>query len=214
MSQVFRVVMADAHPLLRAGMRTVLANQANINLVGEADSGREVVALCHELRPDVLLLGIDMPGASAVEIVAAVRNSGLATKVLVLTNRDNEPSVRRLVAAGIAGCVLTFEKTELITRAIQMVGQGDTWWSWRIVDKLAQTAPHSAQDGDPVALTEREQQILSLIACGKDNAYIAAQLHLAEQTVRNYVSRLYLSLGVGSRSEAMVWARKYTRGDW
>lgn len=118
----------------------------------------------------------------------------------MLTAYDDHASVRGLTAAGVAGCVLKDEATETVVRAIRAVVAGDTWFSRPVVEKLAQWETEAS------LLTEREQQILALMTQGWDNIGIATKLNLAEQTVRNYVSRIYIKLGAESGVEAVVWA--------
>lgn len=208
MSKLIRVLLADDHPLVRAGIRTTMNAEQDIDLVGEAVNGHEAQHLCRELKPDVLLLDLNMPGPQAIEIIAYVHTHCPTTNVVVLTAYDDDAYIQGLLSAKVDGYVLKDEATESVANAIRTVCNGGTWFSRTIVEKLllSRTAPLASDDP---TLTEREHQILAMIGRGFDNAKIAAELHLAEQTVRNYVSRLYVALGVNSRSEAIIWAREH-----
>lgn len=203
MSKMIRVLIADKHSLVKAGIRATLAAEEDVKLVGEASNGSEVQRLTQELKPDVLLLSSNITDSTPTEILTCVRAHCSEVKVLVLTIFDELYS-HNLVAAGVAGCVLKDEKTETLVSAIRTVAQGNTWFSQPILEKLVQPQ-------EP-PLNCREQEILTMIAKGWDNARIAAEIRLAEQTVRNYISRIYDKLEVNSRSKAVVWAREHNFG--
>jgi DNA-binding NarL/FixJ family response regulator len=207
MSRPIRVVLADDHPVVRAGLRLTLTAEPDIVLAGEATSGDEARRLARELQPDVLLLDVSMPGPPAAETVAYLRERWPALRVLVLTAYDDDTYVRGLVAAGVAGYVLKDELAETLIQAIRSIVRGGAWFSQRVIDKFM----HPDQPALPVApeLTDRERQLLGLLTAGRDNARIAEALYLSEQTVRNYLSRLYTKLGVHTRTEAVVWARDH-----
>ncbi len=205
MAETIRVLLADDHPLVRAGLRATLGAQEGLELVGEASDGYETQRLCAALKPDVLLLDLNMPGPPPVETVAALARQHPEIKVIVLTAYDDAIYLRSVVSTGAVGYVLKDEAPEALVRAIQAVVKGDTWFSQPLLEKLGR------EHGDPVhdkaeALNQRDWQILNMLKQGWDNARIASELNLAEQTVRNYVSRLYIRLGVSSRAEAIVWA--------
>lgn len=192
-------------------MRTILSTTTDVVIVAEASSGDEVQRLCREHQPDVLLMDLNMPGPPAIDTIAVLRRDCRQTRVVVLTAYDDEAYVRGLIMAGVAGYVLKDEAIETLIRAIRTASQGDTWFSRAIMARLVQQTASPAPS-ESIGLTEREQQILRLIALGWDNAHIASTLHLAEQTVRNYVSRLYVTIGLHSRAEVIVWAREQGMG--
>lgn len=212
MQHSIRVVLADDHPLIRSGMCTLLSATPDIAVVGQVSNGDEALCVCREVDPDVLVLDYHMPGTSAVDTIAALHLDCPRTYVVVLTAYDDEAYVRSLVMVGVSGYVLKDEALETLVGAIRSASQGNTWFSRTVMAKLAHQRSAAASSADAIGLTEREQQILRLIALGWDNAHIAATLHLAEQTVRNYVSRLYVSIGLHSRAEAVVWAREQGLG--
>jgi DNA-binding NarL/FixJ family response regulator len=205
MQDMIRVVLADDHPLIRAGLRARLHDEPGITVVGEVSSGNAVVTTCHECKPEVLVLDLNMPGPPATSITEEMGARLPEVKVLILTAYDDDAYVRGLVAAGIAGYVLKDEAPDALIDAVRSVANGGTWFSRQLVAKLVR--PVDARTYG-VRLTPRERELLDLLSLGLDNVHIANRLHLGEQTVRNYLSRLYSKLGVRSRAAAIVWARE------
>lgn len=206
MSESIRVLLADDHPLIRAGLRTTLETEPDIVVAGEASDGDEARRQCETLQPDVLVLDLNMPGSAAVETLASVHQSCPGTRVLMLTAYDDDAYVRGLVQAGAVGYVLKDEAPEALVQAVRSVAKGGTWFSEAVVARLVLPSP---RDGNLPQLTQRELQIMGQIARGWDNARIAEELGLSEQTIRNYVSRLYGKIGVQTRAEAVVWSRDH-----
>jgi len=147
-----------------------------------------------------------MPGPSAFETVTYLREHCPKIKVLMLTVYSNEVHVHKLVAAGVAGYVLKDEIEEAVVRAIHTVMQGDTWFSRKVVDKLAQPATSEAPPVEKPTLTEREVEVLRLLARGYSNARIAQELGISGPTVRFHLRNIYDKTGLQSRTEAVAWA--------
>jgi len=208
MVETIRVLIADDHPLVRCGIRETLHGADDIALVGEASRGDEAQRLCRELQPDVLLLDLQMPGATATETVTEVRAHCPQTRVIILTAYDDEVYVRRMLAEGVMGYVLKDEVTEVVLTAIQTAMQGGIWLSRAVSDKLTTGKPHVQMRAEDPDLTVRERQMLDAIARGWRNGRIADELSVTEKTVRQYVSGLYAKLGVDSRGEAIIWAKE------
>ncbi len=204
MAEPIGVVIADDHPLMRSGIRATLLGAAEIRIVGEASDGNEVQNLCRRLEPHVLILDLNMPGPSFLETLTSLKNAAPNVNVLVLTAFDDGVYVRSLVKAGIAGYILKDEVPDALISAVRTVRHGGTWFSRAVFSKLHEV---SLSDGVLSDLTDRERTVLGLVALGKDNGEIADELELAEQTIRNYVSRIYEKVGVHSRVELAVWAR-------
>jgi DNA-binding NarL/FixJ family response regulator len=200
------VLLADDHPLIRAGLRATLALAEDIALVGEATSGDEAQRLCAQLQPQILLLDLEMPGPPAAITVQHLHETCPDTRVLVLTAHDDDAYVQGMLAVGIAGYMLKDEIPETLLHAIRGAARGGVWFSQRIVAKLVRAGGRL-----PVApeLNDRDRELLLLLERGLSSSSMASSLNLSEQTVRNYLSRLYGKLGVATRAEAMVWLREH-----
>lgn len=200
-----RVLVADDHAVVRLGLRAMLANAPDLSLVAEATTGREAQLLCAEVQPDVLLLDLSMPGPSARETLSFARAHSPATRVVVLSAYCDQAMARQMVAVGVDGYVLKDDAPDAVVRAIRTVTEGDTWFSRPVVVELAAVEVGAAPSRGATELTGRERELLRLLAEGLDNARIAEALDLRPQTVRNYLTRLFAKLGVGSRTEAVAW---------
>lgn len=200
-----KVIIADDHPLIRSGIRATLSSAPDIEVVAEATDGAEAVASCREHQPDVLLLDLSMPGQTAVVTIERLGKESVSPHVIILTAYDDSVYVRSLIEAGVAGYVLKDETPEALVTAVRAVTQGGTWFSRAVLSKYRSQDPRSEALS---TLTPREREVVALIAQGLDNRSIAEQLGLAEQTVRNYVSRVYDKLDLHSRVELAVWAHE------
>ena len=205
MTQCVRVLLADDHPLIRTGIRTVLCAEQDIEVVAEAANGDEAYTLALQYKPDVLLLDLNMPGLSPLELVARLREEVPSLNVVVLTAFDDDVYVRSLLNAGVKGYILKDEALEAVVQAIYSVAVGGTWFSETIAKRLFSQG-NSPSFASPAVLSEREKELLRYLLRGMSNQEIAKEMALAEQTVRNYISRLYNKLGVRSRTEAVLWA--------
>jgi DNA-binding NarL/FixJ family response regulator len=209
------VLIADDHPLFRNGMRALLDAESGIEVAGEATSGEEVVALAAELQPDVVLMDIQMPGISGIEATRRILHTSPHIRVLVVTMFEDDQSVFTAMRAGARGYVLKGAKSEEILRAIQAVGGGGAIFSpsiaTRMLDFFSGLTPAAFPHALP-ELTDREREILDLIAKGRSNAAIAKQLNLSPKTVSNYVSNIFSKLQVADRAQAMLRAREAGMG--
>ena len=207
MYNAIRVLLVDRHSLVRIGIGATLSVEKDMLVVGEATDVYQAQQLCKKLKPDVVLLELNTFDCTLPQAITDLREFCPEVKVLILTAFD-DMHVGDLVAAGAVGCVLKDEETETLVRAIRTAAQGNTWFSQATIKKLVQWETDNPYQTLKSTLTQREKQLLSMIAKGWDNFRIAAELNLAQQTVRNYISRIYAKLAVSSRSEAMVWAMK------
>ncbi len=212
-SEAITILLADDHPLIRAGIRAILMLEQDMRLVGEAQNGREVVRLCRDLQPDVLCLDLRMPGPGPAELISEVRQHSPDTQVLVVTAYYDDASIRELITAGASGFLLKDETSDKLVLAIRTVARGGYWFSPMAVNKLIDMDPAKSDHDVKRSLTPREQEILSLVGRGWKNNRIARHLELSPQTVRNYISRIYSKLGVRSRTEAVTWAREQGLGE-
>lgn len=205
-----RVLIADDHPMFRHGLLAVLGAAPDLEIVGEATTGEEAIALCEQLQPDLVLMDIRMPGINGIEATRHIVQSSRPTRVLMLTMFEDDASVFTAMRAGARGYVLKDAEKEDILRAIYAVGRGEAIFSpevaTRIVDFFASTRAAAPREAFPT-LTEREREILHLLANGQSNAAIAAHLSLSAKSVSNYVSNILGKLQVADRAAAILRAR-------
>lgn len=203
-----RVVLADDQPLVRAGLRMILSEEAGLDLVGEASDGAEAVALCHELSPDVALMDVRMPGMDGIAATRAVTSGHEPPRVLVLTTFDLDEVVYEALHAGASGFLLKDAPEERLITAIKVVAEGGSLFApsvtRRLVAEFASRCP-----GRPVVLpglTDRELEVLVLIASGLSNAEIGHRLFVTENTVKTHVARILTKLGLRDRVQAVIAA--------
>jgi DNA-binding NarL/FixJ family response regulator len=214
-----RVLIADDHPLFRAGMRALLETVPDVEVIGTASSGAEALALAEQTEPDVVLMDLQMPGPStgsgqALGGLEATRRIIAACPhiaVLVVTMFEDDYSVFTAMRAGARGYVLKDADEEEVLRAIRAVGHGEAIFSPAIARRLVDffAAPPSAVPPRAFPqLSPREREVLELIAQGVSNAAIAERLCLSPKTVRNHISNIFSKLQVADRAEAIVRARE------
>jgi DNA-binding NarL/FixJ family response regulator len=204
MSETIRVIVADDHPLIRTGIRLVLAETTDIEVVGEARNGAEAIEKVHHIQANIILLDVSMPGLGALEVVQTLQESAPTLKIVIVSAYDDTLIVQALINAGVVGYLLKDEAEASLVNMIRTVHQGATWLSPGIIETLSpSTTPLSSKAG---ILTDRERDVLQALVQGATNHEIARQFQLADQTVRNYTSRIYEKLEITSRAEAIVWA--------
>jgi DNA-binding NarL/FixJ family response regulator len=211
MSTPIRVMIADDHPLFRDGLRAMLESEPDIELVGEASTGLEAVALAVRLLPDVVLMDIKMPDLDGIEGTRRVMAESPKTRVLVVTMFEDDESVLAAMRAGARGYVVKGMRSTDAIRAIRAVAEGEAIFSPAIAGRLVSMLAEARQTSRPAVfpeLTERERQTLDLMAQGHKNAVIAERLHLSPKTVRNYVTSIFDKLQLADRSQAIVRARE------
>jgi DNA-binding NarL/FixJ family response regulator len=202
-----RVLVADDHPLFRAGLMTALQLSDAVEIVGEASNGHEAVELSTRLRPDVVVMDLHMPDLNGIEATRRIATASPETGVLVLSMLEDDESVFAAMRAGARGYLLKGAGAEEITRAIEAVGRGEAMLAPSIARQvIAYVAAPKAPEPFP-DLTPRERELLDLIARGWSNARIAEHFTLSTKTVRNHVSNIMAKLRVHDRSQAIVAAR-------
>jgi DNA-binding NarL/FixJ family response regulator len=206
----FRVLIADDHPLFRKGMRTLLTATADIEVIGEATTGQEAIELAAAFQPDVILMDLQMPAINGIEATRQIVHMSPHIRVLVVTLFEDDASIFTALRAGARGYVLKDAKEEEMLRAIRAVGNGEAIFSpaiaTRLIDFFATPRPAALKEVFPT-LTEREREILQLLARGSTNHDIAKQLALSVKTVNNYVSNIFSKLQVTDRAQAIIRAR-------
>ena len=208
MNDTVRVLIADDHPLFREGMRGRLDRMGDIAVVGEAANGDEAVRLSRELEPHVVLMDIKMPGLNGIEATREILRANPRVGVLMLTMFEDDDSVFAAMRAGARGYLLKDSGGEGVVHAIRAVTSGEAVFGPGVAERIMGffSVPRSAQRAFP-ELTEREEEILALVARGKSNQEIAAQLFVSVKTVRNHVSNILLKLQVADRAQAVIRAR-------
>jgi DNA-binding NarL/FixJ family response regulator len=210
MEDTVRVLIADDHPLFREGMRGRLDRVADVAVVGEAASGDEAVELAQKLEPHIILMDIKMPGLNGIEATREIQRANPQIGILVLTMFEDDDSVFAAMRAGAKGYLLKDSGGEGVVHAIRAVASGEAVFGPGVAERIIGyfSAPRAAapQRAFP-ELTEREEEVLSLVAQGKSNREIARQLFVSLKTVRNHVSNILLKLQVADRAQAVIRAR-------
>lgn len=191
-----RVVIADDHPVVRAGVRDLLAAAEGITVVGEAADGEEALRQVEEQAPDVLLLDVEMPKRSGVEVARVLRDRAGATHLLALSSYDEQEYVQGLLKGGASGYLTKEQAPDLIVEAVRAVARGEVRWFVR----------PSVSSSEVPDLTDRERETLRRMAHGDSNSEIADTLNIAESTVQKHATKIYQKLNVDSGREAIAWA--------
>lgn len=206
-----RILLADDHPVFRHGLRTLLVETGDLEVVGEATTGEDAVRLAESMQPDIVLMDLRMPGTGGIDATRHIMHTLPHVKVLVVTMFEDDASVFTAMRAGARGYVLKDSEKEDLLRAIRAVGRGEAIFSpgvaSRIIDYFAATRPSAPKAAFPM-LSDRERELLHLLAQGHTNASIASHLSLSHKTVSNYVSNILNKLQVADRAEAILRARE------
>lgn len=205
-----RLVIVDDHPSFRSGLRALLATADDIEVVGEAADGNEAVTNVGRLQPDVVLMDVTMPGADGIEATGRIIDASPHIAVIVLTMDGGDASVMAALRAGARGYVLKGAQRAELLRAIRAVAAGDAVLGPGVARRLpAYLAPTAPDAPAPFPeLTDREREILALVAQGRSNAEITDRLVVSPKTVRNHISNIFAKLGVRDRAAAIVLARE------
>ena len=210
--EALRILVAEDHPLFRKGVISLLSYIPDFEVVGEAATGEEAAAWAAELQPDVVLMDLQMPGMGGIEATRKITHESPSARVLVVTLFEDDDSVFMALKAGARGYVLKDADEEELVRAIRAVGRGEAIFSpavaTRVLSYFSSSSPKSAQSQAFPTLTDRERDILNLIAQGYPNPSIARELSLSTKTVGNYVSSIFTKLQVADRAQAIVRARE------
>jgi DNA-binding NarL/FixJ family response regulator len=205
-----RVLLVDDHDLFRTGLRNLLEEQG-LDIVGEAADGAQAVRMTRELAPDVVVMDLNMPGMTGVEATRQVTIAAPLTRVVVLTISDQDGDVLDAILAGACGYLLKDASIDELMAGIRAASIGESLISSHIAGKVLQriratSSQPQIEEQIRTELSDREIQVLKLIANGKDNAMIAAELHISPKTVKNHISNILMKLQIENRIQAAVYA--------
>ena len=206
MGNLIRVLIVDDHEIVREGLRTLLAEEANIEVVGEAVDGAEGVSQAVTLQPDVILMDLVMPNVGGIEAMHRLQEKGSSWRVLVLTSFAETDLVRGALEVGAVGYVLKDVLRSELVQAIQAAAQGQPYLHREAQQRLIEHVTAPAEPSARFDLTPREQDVLQLISQGQSNKEIAMALHITEGTVKGHVSSILDKLGVSDRTQAALVA--------
>jgi DNA-binding NarL/FixJ family response regulator len=215
-NEPLRILLVDDHPLVRNGLRALLASVTDMTVVGEASGGEEAIIQAAELQPDIILMDLYMPGLNGIEATRRIVQAHPHIGILVLTMLEDDASFFAAMRAGARGYLLKGADQVDVLRAIGAAAHGEAIFSppiaRRLMQYFANMQPILPQTAFP-DLTEREREILGLIAMGKSNAEIAGELVLSPKTVSNHVSNIFSKLQVVDRAQAVLRARQAGLGE-
>ncbi|MFE9630118.1 response regulator [Streptomyces sp. NPDC006463] len=203
------VLLVDDHQVVRRGLRTFLEVQDDIEVVGEASDGEEGVARAEELRPDVILMDVKMPGTDGIEALRRLRELANPARVLIVTSFTEQRTVIPALRAGAAGYVYKDIDPDALAGAIRSVHAGHVLLQPEVAVTLLSQEEQSPSAGRPGSLTDREREVLGLIADGRSNREIARALVLSEKTVKTHVSNILMKLDLSDRTQAALWAVRH-----
>jgi two-component system NarL family response regulator len=196
---VIRILIVDDHPVVRAGLASMLGTQPGISVVGSASSGEEALDLVSRAEPEIILLDLRMPGMNGIETIRALKARGSNARIIILTSFETDEDVYRAVEAGAHGYLLKNTSEACMLEAIRAVHTNQRYFPPAIAAKLVERIAR-------VTLTARENEALELLAKGLTNKQIGLALHISEHTARNHVNSILEKLGVSDRTEAVITA--------
>lgn len=205
MAKAIRVIIADDHPVVRSGIRGILERALDIEVIGEASTGKETLDLVNKAVPDVLLLDMELPDMKGVEVAQRLHLSRIAVKILVISAHDDPYLIHELMEAGVMGYLVKEEAPELIVDAVRGIANGEQGWVSRRIAAHMISWVRGNEQGE-IKFTRREMEVLRFVTQGKTNQNIAALLGISEKTVEKYLYAIFQKIAVSSRTEAAVYA--------
>jgi DNA-binding NarL/FixJ family response regulator len=203
---MIRVIVADDHAVVRHGLAQLLLTFPNVQLVGDAADGEVAVALCAESRPDVVLMDLEMPVVDGIEATRQIKETHPDVAVVVLTSFSDRERILQALDAGAAGYLLKDVEPDELAKAIEAAARGEA----PLDPKAARTLLSARQAAVPAeGLSEREREVLLMVAAGLPNKQIARRLSISEKTVKAHLTRIFHQLGVTDRTQAAIWAREH-----
>ncbi|KJS10623.1 MAG: chemotaxis protein CheY [Peptococcaceae bacterium BRH_c8a] len=211
LNEQISVLIVDDHALVREGIRKILSLEPQFNILTEADSGTMAVKLCRELRPDLVLLDINLPDITGIEVCKTIKQESPETGVIALTIHDQEEYIVEMIRNGIAAYLLKDVSPDQLISTMLQVAQGHSFISPSLMDKVFRQINKlstKTQDNRPLGLTDREVEVLRLVANGDSNRIIANKLFISEKTVKNHLTNIFQKLDVTDRTQAALIAIK------
>ncbi|WP_427835026.1 response regulator [Actinobacillus pleuropneumoniae] len=209
MTEAYKILLIDDHPLMRQGIRQILELEDNFVIVGEASNGTDGISIALDTNPDLIILDLNMKGISGLDTLRALRKHGIDSRIVVLTVSDEQSDVFALIDAGVDGYLLKDSDTAELVENIRKAAQGETVLSDSVRQHLLDRRP----ENDPLSvLTDRERDVLQWIATGMSNKQIASQLFISEETVKVHIRNLLRKLNVHSRVAATVLYLEQQKG--
>jgi two-component system response regulator DegU len=211
---VIKVMLVDDHSLIREGLKQLLSLEEDLVIVGEAQHGDEVLDKAFQLRPEVILLDINLPGKNGIELTGELKEKMPEVKVLVLTVDSEQVNVHKIIKAGALGYLLKDVEPDMLTEAIRTIARGDAYIQPCLLTKLVSEFRQLMRDETPAlppdrfGLTQRELEIINYIAFGQTNKEIAEQLFISEKTVKNHVSSILRKMALDDRTQVAIYAYK------
>jgi two-component system, NarL family, nitrate/nitrite response regulator NarL len=204
-----KVLIADDHAFFRDGLRKLLEDAADISVVGEASNGNQCIKMLDKFKPDILLLDLRMPEKDGLAVLTEVNFESLSTRVIVLTAAEDDRDVVRAMRLGARGVVLKQSASDLLLKSIRQVHEGEIWLDNRMTAEVIDAFKRSAESGqrrEKPLLSDREKEVIQLVAQGFHNREIGEKLFISEQTVKNHLHNIFDKLGVSDRLELALYA--------
>jgi DNA-binding NarL/FixJ family response regulator len=210
------LALADDHRVVRLGLEALVGTFGDVHLVGSAAGGQEAIDLCRAKTPDVLLLDLSMPDVDGVMVARALRDAGVPTRVVIFTSFSDRDGIVQALDAGAIGYLLKDAEPREIHEAVQAASRGEAPLTPKAAMELLRqrqpvglhTGNHAAAPARQVDLTDRERQVLALLAGGLANKQIARRLGISEKTVKGHLTNLFQRIGVSDRTQAALWAER------
>jgi len=209
-AEKIRIAIADDHTIFRDGLRRLLTLEQDFEIVAEAQDGTEVMDIIEQKQPDILLLDLKMPGLDGLSLLQRIQTQKIKTKIIVLTASDDEGEYVQAMRYGTSGIVLKQTATELLLKSIRKVYEGEIWLDSKttaaVMRQFASPSDPGPRERDKPRLSNREREIVALVAQGFKNKEIAERMFISEQTVKNHLHNIFDKLGVSDRLELALYA--------
>jgi len=210
--EIIKVLIVDDHPLVREGLVKILSTDDSIEVAGTAENGEQAVKMALEIKPDIILMDINLPVLNGIEATRIIKSHLHETGIIALTIHDQEEYLFELIKAGISGYLLKDTSPDLLIKTVLGVFRGESFISPSLTAKMMaefnRLTSITTRNANPQGLTRREVDVLRLLALGNNNRTIAQELFISEKTVKNHLTNIFQKLGVGDRTQAAIYAVK------